>query len=266
MALDWLYGPRMHYKTTMPGIPATEFDPLALRAVTLDIDDIVDIRKLIMRRLQPIDGVSNIMYRYQVTRAGDGREVTEAELTDLADIDREHLELRVSYDAPGRTSDFRVPFERGIEPTVQTGLIPGSNDNWPFFDLRKEVAERMLRTSAPIPQWTRIAHLVAYLPPLALAAAMIWLQTTGPSIPLAIIGWTTTISAAIGAYFLSRHIKNLYKDRHTGHRIIGQSRATTRATRANTHRDTRVAVITGLITLAVGVAVGLALAALGIKA
>lgn len=258
MAFDWLFGPRTFDAANNPGGLYID-SPLGFRAVVIDTDDVVDTRDNIVRTLNLIDGVtvdrSAIM---TLNRAGDDetRTVSDEELVNLNDFERSALQVWVTYsvrrrDAPDAQANFYVNLGVNNIPQVTAAALPIPPEyHLQLTELRAETANRIVRAGTPRIQWHRFLAYAVFLPWVTLAVSMGFIQATTSNVALSLFGWLLTGFALFGTWRVGKWVYERYRLHNVGCLIRGETRATTRARRANRKRDLTVGILVALVTFA----------------
>ncbi len=255
MAFDWLYGPRTAYRSQMPGvIPTTEYDPLSFRGVVMDTDDLIDVRDLLIRRIEAFPN-ANIRSIFSVVRLMNTREVDAADLAGLADYEKQNLSLMIEYSADGiERAHVSVTVGKDQIPTIHADSSSGWEQLAAITEMKKAAADRIVSSGPPIIQWTRLASPAIFLAWLSLVAALVWVQATGTTPALTVFSVILTGFALVGAVALARHVRTKLEGKHTGCRMRSENRATTRARQTDERTRVKTALVTALVVLPVTVA------------
>ncbi|GIT80193.1 hypothetical protein LLS1_18620 [Leifsonia sp. LS1] len=222
-------------------------DPVAFRAVVLDTDDLVDIADFAIRQLKSdeIEPTGPAQFLIQdPKRGGDTRSLEAAAIPALTPVEKSRISIFIQFEARGSGGSINIELRRGMEPTVVVNAV---GDLVSVNRIRDAVVGKILDGTKPVPQWSRIAHLVALIPALVLTVAMIAVQATTTSVALSIFGWTLTALAVTGTVIASRTLRTRLADHRTGCRVLNE----TRDARTTRQTDERTKIKTALVTTAV---------------
>lgn len=263
MALAWLLGPEIteKWEDTDQGV--------RVRPVTIDTDTVAELVHIAAEELYKSPGTTNAVvsvFCVGATEWQPERELSELQVSQLslADLGRLHIRGHGNDMVGNITASVRVDlFRKGMR-----FVLFNSSDPTLDYQARRRLSRKLLDDGTPRIDWVRYAPSLAAIPGLLALAAWIWaLATTAVPSPLVLFGWTLTAFSIAGSYAIGHLINKRSRTRFNtfGHRILGQTRAETKAARANRKRDAVVAVITAVLSIAATLIGAALLGAFGLK-
>lgn len=264
MAMDWLFGPRIieRWEDTDQAI--------RVRPQVIDTDTVRELAAIAQAEVAGDPGAMSVEASYIRGGTGDhdpNVSVPEDELVSLSIADLAHLRIQVdAVDAHGRSTlpTATINLERRNTPYVRFASGDAAHD----WRARRRIAQKLLDNGHPRLNGWRIVPALGVLPGLAAFISWIWaLGTVDIPIALRAFGWALVvflIGGTVGVVYL---LARWTRIRRTifGHRILEQTRAETKAARANRKRDTLIAVVTAVLAITGTLITAALLGAFGLK-
>lgn len=223
------------------------------RAYKIDVDDVRDIVAILEEEYPGID------VELWVASATHRRKVDPSELESLSKADLQRLSI--SAEVPGARDqglidrDWAISLRRRQTYFIVPQTVPLPDPSEPPVDPERvalRIREKISDASAPLlyRRQASAGTLALTVPLLLIIAVWIWVEIAVPlPVPIHVLGWTAIVAIAILSIPLHRAELMRYRPNRSdrnGHLVLEQTRETTKANRADSHRDLKVSVLSVL--------------------